>query len=263
MSFSHPQYKSMRPCHCITAGGGQCDQWTLLAVGGRSSRASADPNISVIFNFHAIFCWFVPGPPPALLSWPRELSIRVSLSRGCDTHQLQTAGRFATVFLWPHQFVTRSIIFAVDLNPTKRVIRVSAMRSKKVTGTLQTHHSSTQLRMFGSCSMLVQIAECFYTGGVVGDLLTILRFHCKHYDSKEATVGLHFLIKFISLKRTWNAKSWHLKWKFAKLPPIPPQRHTFITSLSLLCYNNIFISYEWFLKQIFFTTQSQVVKCCQ
>ena len=57
--------------------------------------------------------------------------------------------------------------------------------------------------------------------GVVGDLLTILRFHCKHYDSKEATVGLHFLIKFISLKRTWNAKSWHLKWKFAKLPPIP------------------------------------------
>ena len=69
--------------------------------------------------------------------------------------------------------------------------------------------------------MLGRIAECFYTDGVVDDLLTILRFHCKHYDSKEATVGLHFLIKFISLKRTWNAKSWHLKWKFAKLPPIP------------------------------------------
>ena len=86
MSFSHPQYKSMRACHCITAGGGQSDQWTLLTVGGRSSRASSDPNISVIFNFHAIFCWFVSRPPPALLSWPRELSIRASLCRGCDTH---------------------------------------------------------------------------------------------------------------------------------------------------------------------------------
>ena len=168
---------------------------------------------------------------------------------------------FATVFLWPHQFVTRSIIFAVDLNPTKRVIRVSAMRSKKVTGTLQTHHSFIQLRMFRECWDRLQNVST--QTGVVDDLLTILRFHCKHYDSKEATVGLHFLIKFISLKRTWNAKSWHLKWKFAKLPPIPPQRHTFITSPSLQCYNNIFISYEWFLKQIFFTTQSQVVKCCQ
>ena len=86
LCFIHPQYKSMRACHCITAGGGQCAQWTLLTVGGRSSRASSDPNISVIFNFHAIFCWFVSRPPPALLSCPRELSIRVSLCWGCDTH---------------------------------------------------------------------------------------------------------------------------------------------------------------------------------
>ena len=106
-----------------------------------------------------------------------------------------------------------------DLNPTKRVIRVSAMRSKKVTGTLQTHHSFIQLRMFRECWDRLQNVST--QTGVVDDLLTILRFHCKHYDSKEATVGLHFLIKFISLKRTWNAKSWHLKWKFAKLPPIP------------------------------------------
>ena len=173
---------------------------------------------------------------------------------------------FATVFLWPHQFVARSIIFAVDLNPTKRVIRVNvsvpweARRWLALSKHITVSYSSECWDLLKCWDRLQNVST---QTGVVGDLLTILRFHCKHYDSKEATVGLHFLIKFISLKRTWNAKSWHLKWKFAKLPPIPPQRHTFITSPSLQCYNNIFISYEWFLKQIFFTTQSQVVKCCQ
>ena len=91
--------------------------------------------------------------------------------------------------------------------------------------------------------MLGRIAECFYTDGVVDDLLTILRFHCKHYDSKEATVGLHFLIKFISQKDL-KCKVMTPKMKICQIAAHPPQRHTFITSPSLLCYNNIFISYE-------------------
>ena len=68
----------------------------------------------------------------------------------------------------------------------------------------------------------------------------IMFVHCKHLKLKRSNSRTSFSDQ--SLKRTWNAKSWHLKWNFAKLPPIPSglsplTKPTFYH----LPYNNIFI----------------------